>query len=99
METSPKPRRPIFQPYIPVHRRNKVPTEETATTPPSPPVTSPRTTSKDESEVKRRGRGQFRAPTNDDIGNNGNKSISTSSQVDPEKPSKSPPKVILENEE
>lgn len=62
MESTTKPKRPAFQPYIPVHRRNKTPVTETAiSTPP------PRPTLKDEPEVKRRGRGQFRAPTSDDI--------------------------------
>lgn len=59
MEGSTKPRRPVFQPYIPVHRRNKTPAEETL-------VETPRVLPKVEPEVKRRGRGQFRAPSIED---------------------------------
>lgn len=59
MET--KPKRPVFQPYVPVHRRNQ-PEKATATSPP----TSVRASPKEETEVKRRGRGQFRAPLNEE---------------------------------
>lgn len=69
MET--KPKRQVFQPYIPVHRRNQ-PEKVIA---PSPPPTSVRASSKEETEVKRRGRGQFRAPLNEEneIASNANK--------------------------
>jgi hypothetical protein len=86
MESSPKPRRPIFQPYVPVHRRNKVPIEETAVTPPPPlPTASPRASPKDDAEVKRRGRGQFRAPITEENGNdNGSANTSAPSLIEPE---------------
>lgn len=66
MET--KPKRPAFQPYIPVHRRNQA--EKVTVQSPPPTV---RASPKEETEVKRRGRGQFRAPlneNNENISNN-----------------------------
>lgn len=68
-----KPRRPIFQPYIPVHRRNKQPEEEAPS-----PASSPRATPKEESEPRRRGRGQFRAPSSDDFLSSNNTSTANS---------------------
>lgn len=67
-----KPKRQAFQPYIPVHRRNQV----EKTTAPSPPP-SVRVLPKEDTEVKRRGRGQFRAPLNEDneIISNNSKSL------------------------
>ncbi|KAL9538923.1 hypothetical protein MBANPS3_010583 [Mucor bainieri] len=70
MET--KPKRQAFQPYVPVHRRNQA--EITAV--PSPPP-SVRASPKEDTEVKRRGRGQFRAPLTED---NNNEGISNSSK-------------------
>lgn len=61
MESSPKAKRPIFQPYIPVHRRNQP--EQTITQP-----TTTRITTRDDLDTsKRRGRGQFRAPSTEEI--------------------------------
>lgn len=60
MET--KPKRQAFQPYIPVHRRNQVEKAAAPVSPPPPVRASP----KEDTEVKRRGRGQFRAPLNED---------------------------------
>ncbi|KAK4514612.1 uncharacterized protein ATC70_002212 [Mucor velutinosus] len=74
MET--KLKRPAFQPYIPVHRRNQV---EKATVPSPPP--SARASPKEDTEVKRRGRGQFRAPLNED-----NEVISNNSRILREEP-------------
>jgi hypothetical protein len=50
-----KPTRPNYQPYVPVHRRRQA--EVVKEQQPSRPQQSEGTT-----EVKRRGRGQFRAP-------------------------------------
>lgn len=61
MESTTKPKRPVFQPYIPVHRRNKTPVEVSVVSTPSP-----RPSPKEEPELKRRGRGQFRAPLTED---------------------------------
>ncbi|KAI9246840.1 hypothetical protein EDC94DRAFT_626893 [Helicostylum pulchrum] len=62
MESTTKPKRPVFQPYIPVHRRNKAPVEVPIVSTPSP-----RPSPKEEPELKRRGRGQFRAPLTEDL--------------------------------
>jgi hypothetical protein len=60
MEGSPKQKRPVFQPYIPVHRRNKL-EQSVAQTPTTRIVTRD-----DIDTSKRRGRGQFRAPSTED---------------------------------
>jgi hypothetical protein len=60
MEGSPKPKRPIFQPYIPVHRRNK--SEQTVAQTPTNRIIN-----RDDIDTsKRRGRGQFLAPSTED---------------------------------
>ncbi|CEP11600.1 hypothetical protein [Parasitella parasitica] len=59
MET--KSKRSVLQPYIPVHRRNQ-PEKATALS----SLASTRTLPKEEAEVRRRGRGQFRAPINEE---------------------------------
>lgn len=82
-----KPKRAAYQPYIPVHRRNKAAVEETTSAP-----TSPRSTPKEEAEVKRRGRGQFRAPSSEDVNST---STSTSSSIDFDKTTDSPIEVIF----
>lgn len=60
MESSPKPKRPNFGPYIPVHRRKQ------QEQPSLPKPVKARPIPSDDSDVKRRGRGQFRAPSTDD---------------------------------
>ncbi|KAF1802877.1 hypothetical protein V8B55DRAFT_1353525 [Mucor lusitanicus] len=75
MET--KPKRQAYQPYVPIHRRNQMEKAAVSPTPSPPPV---RSSPKDDTEVKRRGRGQFRAPLNEDNetisnNNNSNKSL------------------------
>ena len=62
MEGESKSRRPVMQPYVPVHRRNQ---QQSV-----PSISSTRHSAssiKDENDVKRRGRGQFRAPSNDNF--------------------------------
>ncbi|KAL7316473.1 hypothetical protein PS15m_005559 [Mucor circinelloides] len=84
MET--KPKRPAFQPYIPVHRRNQA--EKVTVQPPPPAV---RASPKEETEVKRRGRGQFRAPLNEN-----NENISNNNKQSKEEPRTSKNEMPIE---
>ncbi|RCH84482.1 hypothetical protein CU098_009479, partial [Rhizopus stolonifer] len=69
MESINKSRRSIIQPYVPVHRRNKQEQHSSIAPLPTSRSSSTINVNKDESDIKRRGRGQFRAPSNDSINN------------------------------